>query len=183
MRVLFVGGDLVRKGGDVLVDAVEDLRRDSVPVEVDLVTRDDLAPREGVRVHHGLTPNSDEIVDLYRRADVFCLPTLGDCLPMVLSEAGALGLPVVSTDVGAIDEIVREGETGLLVPPSDPDRARGRAPAPRRGPCAAPAAGRRGPGPHRGRVRRGDERPTSRRPAPRRRVRAPLIRSLEDGYS
>ena len=120
VRVLFVGGDLVRKGGDVLVAAIEDLRRDSVPVEVDLVTRDDLAPRDGVRVHHGLTPNSDEIVDLYRRADVFCLPTLGDCLPMVLSEAGALGLPVVSTDVGAIHEIVREGETGLLVPPSDP---------------------------------------------------------------
>jgi len=47
------------------------------------------------------------------------LPTLGDCLPMVLSEAGATGLPLVSTDVGAISEIVVHGETGLLVPTND----------------------------------------------------------------
>jgi glycosyltransferase involved in cell wall biosynthesis len=38
---------------------------------------------------------------------------------MVLSEAGAVGLPLVSTDVGAIGEIVRDGETGLLVPVGD----------------------------------------------------------------
>ena len=38
---------------------------------------------------------------------------------MVLSEAGATGLPLVSTDVGAISEIVRDGETGLLVPTND----------------------------------------------------------------
>ena len=44
---------------------------------------------------------------------------MGDCLPMVLSEAGAVGLPLVSTDVGAIGEIVRDGETGLLVPVDD----------------------------------------------------------------
>jgi glycosyltransferase involved in cell wall biosynthesis len=121
LRVLFVGGDLVRKGGDVLVAAVEALRNEGVAIEVDLVTRDELTARPGVRVHHGLTPNSEELVALYRQADVFCLPTLGDCLPMVLSEAGSVGLPVVSTDVGAIREIVREGTTGLLVPPGDAD--------------------------------------------------------------
>ena len=120
MRVLFVGGDLVRKGGAVLVEAVRALRHSGVPVELDLVTRDDLEPGAGIRVHHGLAPNSQPLVDLYRRADVFCLPTLGDCLPMVLSEAGAAGLPLISTDVGAINEIVRQGETGLLVPPGDP---------------------------------------------------------------
>ncbi len=67
-----------------------------------------------------LTPNSPPLIELYHRADVFCLPTLGDCLPMVLSEAGAVGLPLVSTDVGAIGEIVRDGDTGILVPVSDP---------------------------------------------------------------
>jgi glycosyltransferase involved in cell wall biosynthesis len=38
---------------------------------------------------------------------------------MVLSEAGAAGMPLISTDVGAISEIVRDGETGLLVPVGD----------------------------------------------------------------
>jgi glycosyltransferase involved in cell wall biosynthesis len=56
---------------------------------------------------------------LYRTADVFCLPTLGDCLPMVLSEAAAVGLPLVSTNVGAIGEIVHDGVNGLLVPPGE----------------------------------------------------------------
>jgi glycosyltransferase involved in cell wall biosynthesis len=119
MRVLFVGGDFVRKGGLVLLDAVAALRADGVEVELDVVTRDEVGAADGVRVHHGLAPNSPELIELYHGADVFCLPTLGDCLPMVLSEAGAVGLPLVSTDVGAIREIVRDGSTGLLVPVGD----------------------------------------------------------------
>ena len=120
LRVLFVGGDLARKGGTDLVEAVRRLRAEGVAIELDLVTRDEVEPVDGIRVHHGLTPNSAPLVELYERADVFALPTLGDCLPMVLSEAGAVGVPLVSTSVGAIAEIVRDGETGLLVPPGDP---------------------------------------------------------------
>jgi len=119
VRILFVGGDLARKGGGVLIDAVRRLRASGVPVELDLVTRDEVAAEPGIEIHHGLGPNSSRLIELYQRADVFCLPTFGDCLPMVLSEAGAMGLPLVSTDVGAISEIVRHERTGLLVPPHD----------------------------------------------------------------
>jgi glycosyltransferase involved in cell wall biosynthesis len=119
VRVLFVGGDLERKGGLDLVEAIRRLRNDGVPIELDLVTRDEVATEPGIRVRHGLRPNSPELIELYHRADIFCLPTLGDCLPMVLSEAGAVGLPLVSTNVGAIAEIVRDHSTGLLVPPGD----------------------------------------------------------------
>jgi glycosyltransferase involved in cell wall biosynthesis len=121
VRVLFVGGDLARKGGLTLIEAMRRLRSAGVAVELDLVTRDEVAAEPGIRVHHGLGPNSPGLIQLYQRADVFCLPTLGDCLPMVLSEAGAVGLPLVSTDVGAISEIVRPERTGLLVPPDDPE--------------------------------------------------------------
>jgi glycosyltransferase involved in cell wall biosynthesis len=72
-------------------------------------------------VHHGLGPNSRALIDLYHAADVFCLPTFGDCLPMVLSEAGAAGLALVSTAVAGIPEIVDHGVTGLLVPTGDVD--------------------------------------------------------------
>ena len=119
VRILFVGGDLTRKGGRILLDAVRRLRADGAEVELDLVTRDQLPAEDGIIVHHGLEPNSPALIALYRRADIFCLPTLGDCLPMVLSEAGAAGLPLVSTDVGAIGEIVRPEQTGLLVPAGD----------------------------------------------------------------
>lgn len=119
VRILFVGGDLARKGGHLLVSAIRQLRAEHLPVEVDLVTRDAVAPEPGVVVHHGLGPNDPALIALYHRADVFCLPTSGDCLPMVLSEAGATGLPLVSTDVGAIHEIVRPEVSGLLIAPGD----------------------------------------------------------------
>jgi glycosyltransferase involved in cell wall biosynthesis len=123
VKILFVGGDLERKGGSVLIEAVRQLRSAmphgvGVPnVELHLATGADVADEPGIVVHHGLRPNSAELIALYHDADVFCLPTLGDCLPMVLSEAGAARLPLVATDVGALREIVQEGRTGLIVEP------------------------------------------------------------------
>jgi glycosyltransferase involved in cell wall biosynthesis len=123
VQLLFVGGDLRRKGGDVLIDAFRHLRDDPAtpPVELHLVTPQEVAPERGVVVHRGLAANSPELIAQYHEADVFCLPTRGDCLPMVLAEAAAASLPLVSTSVGAIHEIVRPGETGQLVPPGDVD--------------------------------------------------------------
>ena len=125
LRILFVGGDLVRKGGDVLLEAFARLRAElaaepgSPEVELHLATGATVAPAPGVHVHHGMKPNSPELIALYHAAHVFCLPTRGDCLPMVLSEAGAAGLPSVSTAVAGIPEIVRHDETGLVVPLDD----------------------------------------------------------------
>ena len=133
MRILFVGGDLERKGGLVLLEAFRRLRgarrrpagAGSLDVHLDLVTQTHVPTEPGVSVHHGLRANSQPLKDLYHAADIFCLPTMGDCLPMVLSEAGAAGLPLVSTAVGAIAEIVRDDETGLLVPVADADALEG----------------------------------------------------------
>jgi glycosyltransferase involved in cell wall biosynthesis len=117
VKLLFVGADLERKGGVVLLEAFR--RLNDLDVELHLVTRDDVPPEPGVFVHNGLQPNSPEIRRLYHDSDLFVLPSFGDCLPMVLSEAGAAGLASVSTRVAAIPEVIRDGETGLLVPPGD----------------------------------------------------------------
>jgi glycosyltransferase involved in cell wall biosynthesis len=121
VRILFVGGDLHRKGGHDLIEAVRRLRADDdlPPVELHLVTRPVDRDDAGIVVHTGMQPNSPELIALYHSSDIFCLPTMGDCLPMVLSEAGAAGLPLVSTAVGAIGEIVRDGDNGFLVMPGD----------------------------------------------------------------
>jgi glycosyltransferase involved in cell wall biosynthesis len=120
VRILFVGADLARKGGDVLLAAFAELRAEHGDgVELHLVTKSEVAPTSGVHCYANLSPNSDELKALYHRCDVFCLPTRGDCLPMVLSEAGATGLPLVSTGVAAIPEIVQDGSTGLVVPAGD----------------------------------------------------------------
>ena len=120
VRILFVGADLARKGGDILLEAFQQLRADyGSRVELHLVTKSEVHPSPGVWVYSGITANSDELKALYHRSDIFCLPTRADCLPMVLSEAGATGLPLVSTAVAAIPEIVRHGQTGLVVPTGD----------------------------------------------------------------
>ncbi len=117
VKILFVGGNLERKGGLVLLEAFRVLR--ALGAELHLATRDAVPDQPGVRVYRDMQPNSDALKQLYWACDIFCLPTYGDCLPMVLSEAGAAGLPLVSTRVAAIPEIARDGETGLLVPPGD----------------------------------------------------------------
>jgi glycosyltransferase involved in cell wall biosynthesis len=127
IRILFVGGDLERKGGEELLAAFARMRAalaarpadETIDARLDLVTKGHVPETPGVYVHHGLGPNSSALIDLYHAADVFCLPTFGDCLPMVLSEAGAAGLAQVSTAVAGIPEIVEDGVTGLLVPTGD----------------------------------------------------------------
>lgn len=119
LQILFVGGNLERKGGRLLLDAFRRLRAEGLPVDLNLVTRTPLEPEPGVRIYDDLTPNSERLRDLYFRSDIFCLPTRADCLPLVLAEAGASGLPAVASAVAAIPEIVRHEQTGLVVPPDD----------------------------------------------------------------
>lgn len=110
--VLFVGGDLVRKGGDLLLATFETLRSEANLI---LVTTADVDQRDGIEVVRDAKPGSRELVDAYRRADVFCLPTRGDCTPVVLGEAMASGLPVITTRIGSNEETVADGVDGLLI--------------------------------------------------------------------
>jgi len=145
-RVLFVGGDFRRKGGEVLVQCARSKQREWT---VDIVTNEAVPSAEGlshVHIHRGLQPGTPELLALYRNANIFALPTLGDCFSWVIMEAMAMQLPVVATRSGGIPEIVIHGETGLLIPPDSPEALTeaicqlGQDPARRR---AMGAAGRR----------------------------------------
>jgi glycosyltransferase involved in cell wall biosynthesis len=72
-----------------------------------------------LKVHRGVSPNSEPLLRLFREADLFVFPTRGDCLPLAVMEALTAGLPVITTDVGALSEAVTHRETGLVVPPDD----------------------------------------------------------------
>jgi glycosyltransferase involved in cell wall biosynthesis len=62
-----------------------------------------------------------DVVDILAMSDAVCLSSAAEALPMVVLEAMSLGRPVVSTRVGGVPEAVTHDETGVLVPPDDPD--------------------------------------------------------------
>jgi glycosyltransferase involved in cell wall biosynthesis len=117
LQILFVGGDLARKGGEDLLAAFRALAPGSA--ELHLVTRAPLPPEPGVRVYNDLRPNSPELIALYRACDLFVLPTKAEAFGIAAVEASAAGLPVIATAVGGLTDIVIDGETGLHMPPGD----------------------------------------------------------------
>jgi glycosyltransferase involved in cell wall biosynthesis len=65
-----------------------------------------------------------DVFELLPLLDLFCLSSEFEGFPIALVEAMATGLPCVATAVGGIPEIVTDGESGLLVPPRDPEALR-----------------------------------------------------------
>lgn len=62
---------------------------------------------------------NDAIVHILHSSDIFTLPSYSEGFPLVILEAMAAGLPIVSTPVGAISEVIKNGENGFLVSPGD----------------------------------------------------------------
>jgi glycosyltransferase involved in cell wall biosynthesis len=118
--VVFVGKEWARKGGPVLAEAFARLRR-ALPRARLLVAGPREAPPlpEGA-VHLGEVP-FHELPDLFAQATVFALPTLREPFGIAYLDAMACGVPCVGSRLEAVPEIVEHGETGLLVPPADPD--------------------------------------------------------------
>lgn len=125
-RLLFVGGDAIRKGLDILVDAFESPL--ATTCELDIATQSTglpdwlaakLAGLESARVHLDCQPGSPEMQSLFRHADVLVLPTRYDLSPWVVIEAMATGVPVVASDVGGMADMVIDGVTGILIESND----------------------------------------------------------------
>lgn len=118
LKILFVGGDFHRKGGETLLNAFRSLP--SGTAELHLVTRTKLEPEAGVYTYHHMRPNSSELIALFHRSDVFVLPTEAEAFGIAAIEASAAGLAVIATAVGGLADVVHDGETGFLVQPRDP---------------------------------------------------------------
>lgn len=114
LKVLFVGGDFRRKGGELLLEWYKSQSPRSV--ELHLVTREAVAPAPGVYVYHNMQPNTPELLQLYHQADLFVLPSLGECFGIATVEAMAIGLPVIASDVGGTADIIEPGRNGFIVP-------------------------------------------------------------------
>jgi len=129
-RLAFVGRLLGDKGIRTLIEAHRLLRQRGTTVELLIAGTPDpanpasvtQAEAEAFGREPGITwlGQVGDIAGLWARAGIAVLPSRREGLPMSLLEAAACGRPMVATDVPGCREIVRPGETGLLVPPDDP---------------------------------------------------------------
>ncbi|MET0558984.1 MAG: glycosyltransferase family 4 protein [Solirubrobacterales bacterium] len=129
--VLYIGRLVPEKGQAVLLEAVAELARRGTDVELALAGEGRLrveleaeAGRLGIaeRVCFLGAVGQEELHRLYEDAAIFCLPSFAEGVPVVLMEAMAMGLPVVTTRIAGIPELIDDGSSGVLVAPGRPDQ-------------------------------------------------------------
>ena len=129
-EILFVGRHVPEKGHAVLLEAMALLEKRGCHVNLTLAgdgpsrrPLEQLAEDLGVAARTSFpgSVGQDEIHALYANASIFCLPSFAEGLPTVLMEAMAMELPVVSTRITGVPELVEDAHTGLLVTPGRPD--------------------------------------------------------------
>jgi glycosyltransferase involved in cell wall biosynthesis len=125
-RLLFVGRLVYQKGLDLLLKALAELRH--LPWQLTIVgdgpmratwTAQAEAAGIGEQVCFAGWQRGEDLVRRYQDANLFVFPSRHEGMPNVLLEAMASGLPSVASRIAGNEELVVEGETGMLVPPED----------------------------------------------------------------
>lgn len=134
-RILAVGRLVEKKGFDVLIEACALLVKWGVDFQCEIIGKGELQHilQEQIsrleleeKVHLVGPRPQEQVLEAYHQASIFALPCIvgrdgnRDGLPTVLLEAMATGLPVISTDLTGIPEIINHGQEGLLVEQNNP---------------------------------------------------------------
>lgn len=130
VRLLSVARLVNEKGLEFSLHAVHGLKqqRPDISLQYDIIGEgylrstlqgliDELALSDSV--HLLGAKSQDEVIAALYSSDILVTPSLAEALPVSLMEAQAVGLPVVATRVGSVDQIVHDGRSGFLVPPGD----------------------------------------------------------------
>lgn len=124
LRVLTIGRLVPDKGQTLLLRAVAALRDDGVPVSLTVIgdgpdrgMLERVARRLGLQecVEFAGSLGQLQVAERFENADVFCLPSFAEGLPVVLMEAMSHGLPVIATRIAGVAELVEDGQSGALV--------------------------------------------------------------------
>jgi glycosyltransferase involved in cell wall biosynthesis len=127
VRVLYVGRLSYEKGVEYLIRSMRSLGQDGYclllcgdgPQRARLQNlADEMSLSNSVKFF-GFVSSRKELLEIYRKCDIFVIPSLSEGCPKVLFEAMASGLPVIASSVGGVSDIVRHMENGILVPPGD----------------------------------------------------------------
>jgi glycosyltransferase involved in cell wall biosynthesis len=124
LQLLFVGTHWDRKGGPIALDAAAELARRGIDSRLDIVgctAEVATGPVPANVTFHGFVNKGTEagriLLDrLYADANFFILPTLAEAYGIVFAEAAHHGLPSLAYATGGVTSVVRDGETGILLP-------------------------------------------------------------------
>jgi glycosyltransferase involved in cell wall biosynthesis len=113
VRILFVGGDFQRKGGDVLLDWF--VRQHEPHLQMTMVTGHHPGDFKGVTIETNVQYGQTKHIELFKSHDIFVLPTKCDGYPSVVGEAACAGLAILTTKnaLGA-PEIIENGVNGYI---------------------------------------------------------------------
>ncbi len=124
-RLLFIGFDWQRKGGDIAFETLLALENRGIQAELTIcgcVPPGKYAHRR-MKVIPYLDKNNPEqyrqLEQLYLKSDFLLLPTRNECFGLVFCEANAFGLPIITTHTGGVPEVVKDGQNGFVLPVSD----------------------------------------------------------------
>lgn len=130
LTVLAVGRLSAEKGFDVLIEAISRLKNGGTPHRLILVgdgpmrqALQDSVRNAGISDHVQFVGEAfpDEVREYLTAADLFCLPSFSEGLPISIMEAMAIGVPVVTTWIAGIPELAENRVTALTVPPARAD--------------------------------------------------------------
>ncbi|NEP57126.1 MAG: glycosyltransferase family 4 protein [Symploca sp. SIO2G7] len=121
-RLLFIGKDWERKGGEIAFQTLISLHK--MGVDAELIVLGSVPPAEIQHDKLTLIPFLDkndpiqrqQFRELFLQSNFFIFPTRADCSPIVTCEANAFGLPVITTDVGGLPTIINQGKNGYMLP-------------------------------------------------------------------
>ncbi|GGE01166.1 hypothetical protein GCM10011390_20030 [Aureimonas endophytica] len=117
-RILFVGIDWERKGGPELVAAFRRVVRKFPEARLTIAgSKPEIADLPQATALGKIPP--EKVGELMREACLYCMPSHIEPSSVAVVEAASSGLPIVATAVGGFLDSVKDGETGLLVPPGD----------------------------------------------------------------
>lgn len=128
--ILFIGGNMQRKGVPDLINAAPYVVQKYPNVKFVIIGRDkatnDLmnkCKKLNVLQNFLFTGwrSQDDILEFYKQATLYVMPSLTEALGVVFLEAMAAGVPVIGTEVGGIPEIIQNNITGILVPVNSPN--------------------------------------------------------------
>ncbi|MFL6216333.1 MAG: glycosyltransferase family 4 protein [Blastocatellia bacterium] len=122
VNLLFIGREFKRKGGPLVVETFARLRASHKNVSLTVITDDNgQVPSIAGLTVHTFMDRAKLYDEIYPAADVFVMPTEAEGWGFTNAEAMSFALPVISTRISAIPEIVEHNVTGLLIEPGDTD--------------------------------------------------------------